>query len=86
MPGKRIKSKAAFREIPLHSELLRLGILNYVNKLRGRNELRLFPELKEGRDGYGQAASKWFARYREKCGIVESGKVFTHLDILLLIS
>jgi integrase len=87
MPDKRLKTKAAVREIPIHSELIRFGILDYVNNLRKRDEIRLFPELAEGRDGYGHLASKWFARYRVKCGIVEEGKVFhsfrhTFIDLL----
>lgn len=76
MPDKRLKTKAGERVIPIHSELLKFGLLEYVEKLKKQNKVRLFTELKKGRDGYGQAASKWFARYREKCGIVEEGKVF----------
>ena len=37
---------------------------------------RLFPELKSRRDGYGQTVSKWFRRYRQRCGITGSRKVF----------
>ena len=38
---------------------------------------RLFPDIKPGRDGYGQVVSKWFARYRKKHGVDdESKKVF----------
>lgn len=76
MPDKRLKTKAAVREVPIHSELIRIGLLDNVNKLRKRNAIRLFPELTLGRDGYGHATSKWFARYRVKCGIEEQGKVF----------
>jgi integrase len=76
MPDKRLKTKAAVRDIPIHSALIKFGLLDYVNKLRKQKNVRLFPELKVGRDGYGQAASKWFARFREKCGVIDDGKVF----------
>lgn len=74
--GKRLKTKAGKRAIPVHAELIRLGLLRYVDELRGANETRLFPELKLHRDGYGQTVSKWFQRYRRQCGISDDGKVF----------
>lgn len=74
--GKRLKTKAGKRAIPVHAELVRLGLLRYVDELRAVNEVRLFPELKLQRDGYGQTVSKWFQRYRRQCGIRDDGKVF----------
>lgn len=74
--GKRLKTKAGKRAIPVHAELVRLGLLRYVDELRSANETRLFPELKLQRDGYGQTVSKWFQRYRRQCGIGNDGKVF----------
>lgn len=74
--GKRLKTKAGKRAIPVHAELVRLGLLGYVDELRTANETRLFPELKLQRDGYGQTVSKWFQRYRRQCGIRDDGKVF----------
>jgi len=74
--GKRLKTKAGRRLIPVHAELIRLGLLQYVEDLRGKGETRLFPELIERRDGYGQTVSNWFQRYRVRCGITEDGKVF----------
>lgn len=74
--GKRLKTKAGKRSIPVHAELVRLGLLRYVDELRAANETRLFPELPLKRDGYGQIVSKWFQRYRRQCGISDDGKVF----------
>ena len=73
---KKVKTKAGNRIIPIHPELIRLGLLDFVDSLKKRGEIRLFPELKMSRDGYGQAASKWFARYSTICGVDEEGKVF----------
>ncbi len=73
---KQVKNKNAKRLIPLHPQLLKLGFLDHVNFLKLAGQERIFPDLKKGRDGYGTVASKWFARYRARCGITESGKVF----------
>lgn len=69
---KKLKNESSERLIPVHSHLLELGLLKYIELLKKKGDLRLFPELKKGRDGYSQAASKWFARYRERCGVVGS--------------
>ena len=66
---KRLKTPAAERLVPIHSRLLDLGFVGYCEGLRHRGETRLFPELKHMRDGYGQTASKWFARHRETIGV-----------------
>ncbi len=70
--GKRLKAKSSRRMIPIHSFLLDdLKFLSYVEHLKAKGEQRLFPELKEGRDGYGRNVSRWFNEtYRQKCGIV----------------
>lgn len=74
--NKRLKTKAARRSIPIHHELLRFGLADYANALRQQGHERLFPELQPGRDGYGKAASKWFATYSSRCGVDAPGKVF----------
>jgi len=53
------------RIVPVHSRLQELGIIDYAMGKPGK----LFPELDNGRDGYGQAVSKWYNRYRRKCGL-----------------
>lgn len=67
--GKRVKTEAGFRLVPLHPVIINLGFLHYVEALRNENKKRVFFELHQRRDGYGQTASKWFARYRKTIGI-----------------
>ena len=55
----------AERIVPIHSRLQELGIIEYAERQAGK----LFPELDYTRDGYGQAVSKWYNRYRRKCGL-----------------
>lgn len=69
------KSNAALRFIPIHPKLCELGLLNYVEQLRASDKTRLFEELKPVNGEYGAAASKWFQRYRKRCGVVGRGKV-----------
>ncbi len=70
--GKRLKAKSSKRIIPIHSFLLNdLNFRSHVEHLKAKGEQRLFPELKEGRDGFGRNVSRWFNEtYRQKCGIV----------------
>lgn len=68
---KRLKTPAAERLVPVHSQLILIGLLDYAERLRLQGEKRLFPELRQRRDGYGQTASKWFGRYRQKIGITK---------------
>ena len=73
------KSKAAMRPVPMHPKLIELGLLEFVTNQKDKETMRLFPELSGQRDGYSARVSKWFARYRIRCGITESGKVFHSL-------
>ena len=72
---KKVKTRASARLIPIHPHLIQLGLLEHVETLKTKGETRLFPELSQRRDGYGQTVSKWFQRYKERCGIGE-GKTF----------
>jgi integrase len=78
---KQLKNKASRRIVPLHDFLVRdLNLPGYVKKLDREGKTRLFPNLKKHRDGYGHTASKWFGRYKKRCGVStgsgEGKKVF----------
>lgn len=70
-PDKRLKTKSSKRQIPVHDTLLKLGFLSFIDDLKKRNSIRLFPELKNDRDGYGHRASRWYGSYRKKIGVNE---------------
>lgn len=55
----RLKTPNAFRTVPLHSRLIELGFLNFINK-----DGRIFAS-----NVNGQAISKWFPLFATKCGI-----------------
>lgn len=75
-PDQRLKNRASERIIPIHSELIRLGFLDFVQELRAKGESRLFPELPEGRDGYSKNAIRWFGSFRRKVLPTGDGLVF----------
>lgn len=70
------KTEAALRNIPIHPKLHELGLLDYVKGIKTSGKARLFSEINPVNGEYGAAVSKWFARYRKRCGVVDSGKVF----------
>jgi integrase len=59
---KRFKTVNAYRVVPLHSHLVRLGLPDYVASLRATGQhLRLFPELRwDETKGYSKQPSRWF--------------------------
>ena len=67
---KHLKTKAGKRLVPLHPVLVNdLKLPEYAQKLREQGRERLFPELALRREGYGTTVSKWFARYKKRCGV-----------------
>lgn len=59
---KKLKNINSKRIIPIHSALIDLGFVDYVNTLRSNNTERLFMELARTDEGYAAAFSKWFNR------------------------
>jgi integrase len=77
-PGKKLKTEAARRDVPLHPVVRRMGFLEYVTEVSSRDEILLFPELRPDKRGYrSDAFQKFFARFLKKCGI-EAARVSFH--------
>lgn len=66
---KRLKTEDSRRSVPLHSELLKLGFLNYVSEQEKRGERRLFPSCERDKSGSFSAFTKWFGRHLTKTGV-----------------
>lgn len=62
----RVKTNAAKRLVPLHTRLIELGFLNYVEAQAGP---WLFPDLYGHKLHPAARAANWFTRYREKIGL-----------------
>ncbi len=66
---KRLKSSAARRIVPVHSELLRIGFREFVAERKLHGSVRLFPDLRrDGRGYYSDGFQKWFSRFIAKAG------------------
>lgn len=58
---------SATRVVPIHTELIKCGFIDYVERLGKRGENRVFPDLKRGsRGNYTAAFSKWYGRYCDR--------------------
>ena len=69
----RVKTPSSVRKIPVHSELLKLGILDKVN-MRSRGCF-LF-DLRRVNTNLGHVPSKWFGGYKASLGLPKGTKVF----------
>lgn len=75
---KHTKTENSDRVIPIHSKLLELGLLAYVDDARRRGFKYLFPGVKRGKNGPGAVVSAWFnnSLLRTKCEILDKSKTF----------
>jgi integrase len=76
--GQSLKLRGSRRRVPLHPELLRLGLWEYARKLREQNEERLFPLIEPDSRGHLTGRwSKWWGRYLDNViGIKDASKDF----------
>ncbi|NKW78221.1 site-specific integrase [Rhodobacteraceae bacterium R_SAG7] len=76
---KSVKSKAGRRKVPLHSQLIRLGFLAFVDSRR--NGTRLFPDYSySANGGYGRNLGRWCNEsFLPKLEIKQPGLVFHSL-------
>ncbi len=67
---KRLKNPTSHREIPVHAELIRMGLMEHVELRRSHGETRLFPDMPMGEDGYYSSPfSKHYGRFLVSLGI-----------------
>jgi integrase len=66
--GQRVKTKAGLRSIPIHSELIRLGFLDFVEKAKKGSNDSFWPDLPKREGKPGGYFSHWFSEYRNSLG------------------
>lgn len=59
--GKRVKTAAGIRKVPIHQALIRMGILDLADKQRGTD--RLLHDVPPTVEGYNHYASRWGLDY-----------------------
>ena len=74
--GQRVKSEAGHRSIPIHSELIRLGFLEYFKTVPVGGSL--WPALKLRKNKPGGYFSDWFGVYRKSQGLLHDLHSFRH--------
>jgi integrase len=67
--NQQLKTSASKRTVPIHSELIRLGFLEYVNQINNTHSESLWPALSQRRGKPGGYFSNWFGEYRKKIGL-----------------
>jgi len=73
--GQSVKNEPSLRTIPIHPDLLALGLMERVETLRKQGEKRLFPRVKIGSvNGQGDWLSKAYGRHIEAVGIPKPPK------------
>jgi integrase len=65
------KNSGSKRTIPIHSSLIALGFLEYVQDIRKAKHTRLFPQLTLEDQGYSDGIGKWFARHMDRVGLCQ---------------
>lgn len=76
----RFKNDHRSRLIPIHKVLLNLGFIEYVQALKDKGEIELFPTSKRNEGKYGKesfgAESQWWGEYSSNAGVTDSNVVF----------
>src|SRR5206468_1773502 len=75
--GKRVKTKAAVRVVPIHPELVRIGLLDHAAKIKEAGHARLFPDLPKAATGYySDVLQKRFSRFLHRIGAAQDRTSF----------
>jgi integrase len=76
--GKHLKTSSSYRRVPIHPELIKLGLLDYVQRIKVSGSKRLFPKIKSASNRQLTSSwSQWFSRYlRTDIGIKDPRKTF----------
>ncbi len=68
--GQSLKTAASRRLVPIHPDLVQLGLLERVGRLRREEKTRLFPEMRiDGKAGAGNSISKGFGFHLSRLGV-----------------
>jgi len=76
---KQVKNADSYRRVPIHQQLIDIGFLDFVRKVKASGETRLFHQLKLHRGAYGHYTGKWFQIFNRKYVSKDPKKVFHSL-------
>jgi integrase len=72
--NKSVKTEAGKRIVPIHSKLIDLGLLDYVESLKSPGHKRLFPQWRAARGRAGENAAREFVRFIADIGLRDETK------------
>ncbi len=76
---KTLKTAGSQRVVPVHSMLVRLGLLEYWAKVKQAGNTRLFPEIRRDTRGHFSGdPSRWFGRYLRRVKIKTGREIKFH--------
>jgi integrase len=59
--GKQLKTTAAKRLVPIHPQLIKIGLLDYVETMKAKRQTRLFPDFSYSpNNGWGRTLGRFF--------------------------
>lgn len=66
---KRVKTKSSRRKVPVHSQLIAMGFLDYVDTLKKQGKKLLFSGFEPGKGRAATEAEKWFRHFLRDTGL-----------------
>lgn len=76
--GQSIKTEAGHRTIPIHSELIRLGFLDYAKAMADAGNESLWPALPIRKGKPSDYFGRWFREFRKELGMDGTGAPSFH--------
>jgi integrase len=74
-PDESLKTESSRRLVPVHSHLIELGLMDFVDEQRAGGEQHLFPRVAQLKRPV-KALTTWFSRYRRSVGIDDKRRTF----------
>lgn len=73
---KRLKNESSKRIIPVHNELIELGLIEYWKQQQEEGRLRLWSNISLGLEGYSTGYRKWYGSFNRKEITQDRAKTF----------
>lgn len=75
--GRKLKTKAAIRNVVIHDNILKAGFMRFVEEQKQEGHNLLFNDRTGAADGrLSGSMTNWYRRYAEEIGIRNNGKTF----------
>jgi integrase len=78
-PDKTTKTKGSQRVVPVHPELVKLGLLQYLASMTAAKSRRLFPAIERDSSGHASSdISRWWGRYMTRIKVKADRSINFH--------